>query len=509
MYFKLHSLLGEVGLPVPGNLPNLLITSITCDSRDCKDGSLFLGFPGQKADGGVFWRDALSAGAVAALVSSAAAEIHPPSPKDPVIVLPEPVAEWVGSLASAFWGKPTEQLPLLGVTGTNGKTTTTHLIEHLSSSVGKSTALFGTLENRWPGYRESATHTTDFSDQLQEKLSNAVNSGVDLCVMEVSSHSLAQSRVAGCDFSGAVFTNLTQDHLDYHETMEKYFLAKSKLFTSSLLKPGINRAVINVDDPWGQRLAQEMGSSCWRSTLREDIYRSNLAELLIKEIEINSSGFTKGLLISPFGEGYFSSRLCGHFNLMNILQAVGILLQQGFSMPLLLNALSDFPGVPGRMERVILSETETDTLPLVLVDYAHTPDGLKNALMAARPFAKNNIICVFGCGGDRDRLKRPLMGKVAAKYADSIIITSDNPRTEEPQGILRDIGEGIPIGTKMIYELDRKTAINEAIKQASETDLVLIAGKGHEDYQILGTSKIHFDDREIAASALRKRRVSD
>jgi UDP-N-acetylmuramoyl-L-alanyl-D-glutamate--2,6-diaminopimelate ligase len=303
--------------------------------------------------------------------------------------------------------------------------------------------------------------------------------------------------VAGCRFAGAVFTNLTQDHLDYHQTMEAYFEAKALLFTPSLLAGG---AVVNGDDPWGRRLLERLRAEAvpsWRSSLDD-----TSAELGISDLVIGPAGMA-GRLHTPLGSGAFRSPLVGRFNLMNLLQAVGVLAQRRFPLPTLLDALASFRGVPGRMERVRLN---TDMpLPAVLVDYAHTPDGLENALAACRPFTRGRLICVFGCGGDRDRSKRPQMGAIAARLADVVVVTSDNPRSEDPQRILADVVAGIPAGRALQVEADRAAAIAASIAAAGEDDLVLIAGKGHEDYQILGSTRIHFDDREEAERALRAR----
>ena len=493
----LHSLLGQVGLPIPPTLGNAELTSISCDSRRISSGTLFLGLPGTTVDGGQFWRQVLADGAAAAVISQAAAQGDPPGPQDPVVVVPDPVAEWVGELAAAYWNHPSQRLRLIGVTGTNGKTTTTHLIEHLAAQTGHPAAIFGTLVNRWPGHSVTAQHTTAFADLLQGQLALAAESGTLLAAMEVSSHALDQHRVAGCRFSGAVFTNLTQDHLDYHPSMEAYFEAKSLLFSSPLLQGG---AVVNVDDPWGARLAERLraeGWPCWRSSLARDD-----RELGIQDLQMAADGVC-GVLQTPEGHGAFRSPLVGRFNLMNLLQAVGVLQLQGFPLARLLEAIPTFRGVPGRMERVPAPGGARH--PAVLVDYAHTPDGLENALAACRPFTTGRLICVFGCGGDRDRTKRPQMGGIAARLADSVVVTSDNPRMEDPHRILDDVMAGIPSDTSVVVEADRAQAIASAIAGAEVDDLVLIAGKGHEDYQILGTTKIHFDDREEAEKALRLR----
>jgi UDP-N-acetylmuramoyl-L-alanyl-D-glutamate--2,6-diaminopimelate ligase len=509
----LHPLLAQVGLEVPAGLANGEITSLTCDSRRVGPGTLFVGLPGAQVDGGSFWPQVLAAGAAAALIGEAAAAANPPAAGDAVLVLPDPVAQWAGALAAEFWGRPSGAMALIGVTGTNGKTTTTYLIEHLAAAAQQPAALFGTLVNRWPGSSVTAQHTTAFADLLQAQLAQALAAGAAIGAMEVSSHALDQHRVAGCGFAGAVFTNLTQDHLDYHPSMESYFEAKARLFEPPLLGGGTgaiaseNRgsAVVNGDDAWGARLIERLkprlGESCWRSSLVDAS-----AELHIKGLELGAAGMA-GTLVSPVGEGHFTTPLVGAFNAMNLLQAVGALLQQGLPLPDLLDGLASFNGVPGRMERVIVTATgaSASALPAVVVDYAHTPDGLENALAACRPFSQGQLICVFGCGGDRDRSKRPLMGAIAARLADQVVVTSDNPRTEDPARILEDVVAGIPAGLAPVVEGDRAVAIARAIAAAGPQDLVLIAGKGHEDYQILGTTKIHFDDREEAAQALRAR----
>ncbi len=495
----LHTVLQEVGLTIPTGLINPTLTDITSDSRSVRTGSLFLGLPGERVDGGRFWRQALDAGAAAALIGPAAAQAAPPGDGDPVMVVPEPVAQLIGEVSAAFWTQPSHQMALIGVTGTNGKTTTTHLIEHLAGVAGQPTGLFGTLVNRWPGHSVTAQHTTAFADRLQAQLAEAVAAGCKLAAMEVSSHALAQHRVAGCRFSGAVFTNLTQDHLDYHASMEDYFEAKASLFVPPLLETQDAGSVVNIDDPWGVQLAQRLSGRCWRSSLNDPS-----AELTMVGLEMTGHG-VEGRLLSPSGDGQFRSPLLGRFNLMNLLQAVGALLQQGLPLGPLLEAIGCFGGVPGRMERVLVPGADTAALPTVLVDYAHTPDGLENALAASRPFTNGRLVCVFGCGGDRDRGKRPQMAAIAARLADRVVITSDNPRTEDPQRILNDVQTGLPAGTDHMVEANRAVAIAAAIAEASPQDLVLVAGKGHEEYQILGTEKVHFDDREQSEQALRQR----
>ncbi|MGB7272399.1 MAG: UDP-N-acetylmuramoyl-L-alanyl-D-glutamate--2,6-diaminopimelate ligase [Geitlerinemataceae cyanobacterium] len=465
------------------------VTGLSTNSHACQPGDLFLGMPGTRVDGGDFWQSAIASGAIAALVSPQAAQKHPTT--DACVIPVADMSVACAQIACAFYGYPTQKLKLVGVTGTNGKTTTTHLIEFLLAQSGQPTALLGTLYTRWPGYKQVATHTTPFSVDLQGQLATAVDAGAELAVMEVSSHALAQNRVLGCEFDVAVFTNLTQDHLDYHQDMEDYFQAKALLFSPTYLK---GRAIINANDAYGKRLIESAGSDrVWRYSTSDadaDLWTSNLT--------YQPDGVT-GRLHTPLGDADFELPLVGQYNIENMLAGVGAALELGLDLSSIVAALPTFPGVPGRMERVRVGAEQDIS---VIVDYAHTPDSLENLLKASRPFISGKMICVFGCGGDRDRTKRPQMGKIAAELADIAVVTSDNPRTEDPERILQDILAGIPESVKPMVIADRAQAIRTAILQAQPGDGILIAGKGHEDYQILGTEKIHFDDREQAQAAL-------
>lgn len=468
------------------------VTAIVTNSHQCQGGELFIGLPGTRVDGGDFWRSAIASGAIAAIITPEAAKRYPPTSEFAIFTV-ENINDVYGQLAAAFYGYPSQTLKLVGVTGTNGKTTTTHLVEFFLSAAKHPTALFGTLYARWQGYNQVATHTTPFPAQLQAQLGEALSAGNEYAVLEVSSHALAQGRVKGCEFQVSVFTNLTQDHLDFHETMENYFQAKALLFRPDYLQ---DRAIINQDDPYGQRLIQELATEkVWRYSLedsRADLYTENL---------VYAATGVEGTLKTPKGEIKFRSPLVGEFNLSNLLAAVGAALHFGVELETIAQVLPDFTGVPGRMERVEIDPKQDIS---VIVDYAHTPDSLENLLQAARPFIRKRMICVFGCGGDRDRTKRPLMGKIASDLADIPVVTSDNPRTEEAQQIIDDILGGMN-NPETTIQRDRALAIATAIHTAQPGDGVLIAGKGHEDYQILGTEKIYFDDREEARKALRKR----
>ena len=472
------------------------ITGISTNSHTCQPGNLFIGMPGTRVDGGEYWQSAIAEGAIAALVTTEAASKQPPSNGDCLITTDNMIAT-CAAVAAAFHDYPAQKLKLVGVTGTNGKTTTTHLIEYFLLQSQLPTALFGTLYTRWQGYQQTALYTTPFAVDLQSQLAAAVKAGSEYGVMEVSSHGLAQGRVQGCPFEVAVFTNLTQDHLDYHQDMEDYFQAKALLFSPQYLS---GKAIINLDDAYGQRLIDQLAKDkVWSYSVSNPN-----ADLYTTELSYQATGVS-GILHTPEGEIPFNSPLVGQFNLANLLAAVGTAIHLGLKLPLIASSLTQFNGVPGRMERVQLDENQDIS---VIVDYAHTPDSLENLLVAARPFITGKMICVFGCGGDRDRKKRPLMGQIVAKLADLAVVTSDNPRTEDPQRILDDIIAGIPDTVTPLVICDRATAIATAISQAQPGDGVLIAGKGHEDYQILGTEKIHFDDREQAREALAKRQVA-
>jgi UDP-N-acetylmuramoyl-L-alanyl-D-glutamate--2,6-diaminopimelate ligase len=496
---KLKDLLSS--LPVSSSLPNhpaleAEVRGLATNSHACQPGDLFIGMPGTRVDGGEFWSSAIAAGAIAAVVSPNAAQKPAPSPdlQDSCLIAFADMTQACAQLAAAFYNYPTQKLKLIGVTGTNGKTTTTHLIEFLLNQAHQPTALMGTLYTRWAGYQQTALHTTPFAVELQKQFAEAVTAGCNYAVMEVSSHALAQGRVMGCSFDVAVFTNLTQDHLDYHKDMEDYFQAKALLFNPDYLK---GRAIVNLDDPYGKRLIEQLSPDRVWSYSVQDV----MADLWTSDLVYESDG-VHGILHTPKGNIAFQSPLVGQFNIANLLAAVGAALSLGLELEPIVQALPQFTGVPGRMERVQISPNQDIS---VIVDYAHTPDSLENSLRAARPFIPGRLICVFGCGGDRDRTKRPKMGAIAAALSNWAVVTSDNPRTEDPERILQDILAGIPDSTTPTVICDRAEAIHVAILQAQPGDGVLIAGKGHEDYQILGTEKVHFDDREQARKALQER----
>ncbi|MEM6501762.1 MAG: UDP-N-acetylmuramoyl-L-alanyl-D-glutamate--2,6-diaminopimelate ligase [Cyanobacteria bacterium P01_C01_bin.89] len=502
--FKLRDLLAAVSLaPAIADHSALdgTVKGLSTNSKTCQPGDLFIGMPGTRVDGGEFWRSAIEGGAIAAIISPEAAKNKPlESDDNTCLIIAEDVVGVCGKIAAAFYDDPTQTLQLVGVTGTNGKTTTSQLVEYFLGRCGRSPALFGTLVNRWPGYEKTAVNTTPFAVELQGQLAAARDAGADSAVMEVSSHGLHQRRVAECKFQVAVFTNLTQDHLDYHGTMDAYFEAKALLFSSDYLTE-TGRGIINIDSDYGQKMVDKLPKNR-RWTYSVD---NEKADFYLTDLAYQLDGVT-GQLHGPDGQVVpFSSPLVGQFNLENVLAAIASGLHLGLELVTMVNALAEFPGVPGRMQRVAVGYEAKEQDISVIVDYAHTPDSLDNALRAARPFVANRLICVFGCGGDRDRTKRPLMGNIAAAQSDWAVVTSDNPRTEDPQQILNDVVEGIGADANSVVIGDRAEAIRTAILDAQPGDCVLIAGKGHEDYQILGTEKIHFDDREQARDALRLR----
>ena len=506
---RLKELFAELqlaGFTVPDSLashPNWEqeVTGLSANSQAIAPGNLFIGMPGTRVDGGEFWPSAIGKGAIAALISPQSLLAKPQLDNAALVLTTTEVRQACGVIAAKFYSQPAQAMKMVGVTGTNGKTTTTHLIEYFLNQAQQKTAILGTLYTRWPGYEKTAVHTTPFPIDLQRELASAHQASCQNAVMEISSHALAQHRAWSIPFEVAVFTNLTQDHLDYHKDLNDYFEAKALLFGPDYLK---GRAIINQKDAYGQRLISRLApSQVWTYSI-DDTH----ADLYTADLTYEPTGVS-GMICTPLGKQSFSSPLVGQFNLENLLAAVGSALHLGVSLAQVVTVLPGFSGVPGRMERVQLQAEQTaqkDQDISVIVDYAHTPDSLENALKAARPFISGQLICVFGCGGDRDRTKRPKMGRIAYEQSDRAIVTSDNPRTEDPEQILKDVVAGIDgeLDEQQII-CDRAQAIRSAILQAQPGDGIVIAGKGHEDYQILGTEKIHFDDREQSRAALRER----
>ena len=480
---------------VPGyaGIPDVSVTGVALDSRLVKAGDLFMALRGSVVDGREFIDAAVAAGAGAVLADGDRLET---ATREGVQVVTVPgLAKRVGEIAARFYGNPTEEMYLVGVTGTNGKSTCAYLTAQLLAHHFGSAGLMGTIGNGvWQDgdiQLEETGLTTPDPVRLQADYAAFRDRGVRAAAMEVSSHSLAQGRVHGLIFDTAIFTNLSRDHLDYHGNMAAYGAAKEKLFGL----PKLKRGVINLDDPFGAQLAER----CRLRGLRVITYGLQAGDLHATDLRRHDGGFSVQLT-SPWGSGELRAPLIGDFNIHNTLAVVAAAAAGGMPFEDILAVFPTIRAVPGRMERVKVEGADDIS---VLVDYAHTPDALRAALAAARPYCRGNLWCVFGCGGDRDTGKRAPMGRIASEMADHAIVTSDNPRSEEPQKIIDDILEGA--ASNIEVEIDRAAAIARAVAAAEAGDIVLIAGKGHEDYQIIGTEKIHFCDREQATLALQQR----
>jgi UDP-N-acetylmuramoyl-L-alanyl-D-glutamate--2,6-diaminopimelate ligase len=485
---KLHELIGYLHPFVDYKGENPDITSIENDNRRVTTGSLFICIKGYTVDGHDFAGSAVKNGASAVL-----AERELPL-NVPVIVVKDTVRA-MAVLADAFYSQPSHKLHLIGITGTNGKTTTSHIIEKIFTDAGQKTGLIGTMYTKIGEQIFEVKNTTPESLTLQKTFKKMVDEQVNTAVMEVSSHALVYGRVHGTDYNVAVFTNLTQDHLDYHKTMEEYRKAKGLLFSQlgnafSHVNPKF--AVLNADDPASEEFA--MLTSAHILTYGID----NHADLQATNISMTASG-TSFELVSPFGIRRVNLQLIGKFSIYNVLASIGAALVSGVPLDEIISSVESVKGVSGRFEVVDAGQDFS-----VIVDYAHTPDSLENVLKTVQQFAQKRVFCVVGCGGDRDRTKRPLMAKIACDYATDAIFTSDNPRSEEPAQIIKDMEEGVK-GEVYTAILDRKEAIQYAVSKASAGDVILIAGKGHETYQQIGDRTYDFDDRIVAREAIEER----
>lgn len=470
-----------------GNL-DTPVQGIYCDSRQVKPGGLFVAIPGLRTDGHLFIEDALRRGAVAVVVERAR-----PLPEGVAWLEVPSCRRALGDLAAAYFDYPANSLRLYGVTGTNGKTTTTYLIAAVLEKAEVSCGLIGTTGVRLGKKWMASAHTTPEANDLQELLHRMREEGLQAAVMEVSSHALELERVRGCTFDVGVFTNLTQDHLDFHPDMDSYLRAKAKLF--QLLDPqrkGRQYAVLNADDPASEEIAKVARAPVVTYGLKKE------AQVRAENIVFGPKG-ARMEVVWPEGRAELNLVLTGLFNVYNALAAWAVGWQEGLAPDLVAQALFGVKGVPGRFERVEAGQGFG-----VVVDYAHTPDGLAHVLHAARQLTSGRVIVVFGCGGDRDRGKRPKMGAIAAEGSDLAVITSDNPRSEDPDRIIQDILAGFLAVRRDGYlvEPDRYRAIELALLQARDGDLVLIAGKGHETYQIIKDQVLPFDDREVAREIL-------
>lgn len=480
-----------LGAEVYGNASGAA-ADVTHDSRQARDGVLFVAIKGHTMDGHRFVSDVMRRGA-----SGIISEYDPPPDFDGAWLKVKDAREALAKAAAAINGDPSHELDLVGVTGTNGKTTTTYLCFALAEAANVKPAMLTTVEYRIGERSEPAIRTTPEASDTNRFLRQAVDDGCKMAVMETSSQAIDLHRCDWLRFKVAVFTNLTRDHLDYHHTMENYFDAKKRLFDGRLgEKPG--SAVVNIDDEWGVKLAKELRESGQRVVTFSQT--SAAADLFAEKIEVSLIRGTYFTLQTPAGNRQISSPLVGKPHVYNMLAATATALELGYDLDSIVAGLSKCVGAPGRFERV-----PHDGDFAVVVDYAHTDDALLNTLRTARDLTSGRIITVFGCGGDRDRTKRVPMGRVAGENSDVVFITSDNPRTEDPLKIISEIEVGVAeTGAEYFAVSDRREAINRAIALGQSDDVVIIAGKGHETYQIVGNDKFHFDDREVAMDAIAK-----
>ena len=460
------------------------VAGIAVDSRQVKPGFLFLAITGHQYDGHAYIAQAIQNGA-SVILSEKSLELHH------VIHFTVPkLSNYIGDIASRFYGEPSQKLAITGITGTNGKTTIAYLLSQAHTALDKKSAYIGTLGAGVIGHLTDTGMTTPSPVNLQAFCQHLVEQGVKDLVMEVSSHALDQNRTAGINFKYAIFTNLTHDHLDYHPSFDHYAESKAKLFKM----PNLEAIFINMDDPYHELMLKQANP-------KAKVYGygiNNQTDVYVK----NTSWTLDGMhleLTSPWGDVELEVGLLGQFNVYNALAVFACLMTEGYQLNQVQDVMKTLKPAPGRME---ICKKQ----PLVIVDYAHTPDALENAIKTLKQFKEETkagaLWVVFGCGGNRDSFKRPVMGKIASNLADFVIVTSDNPRHEQPTAIMNQITQGIPLGQRLMQIEDRKLAIITCLEQAKTEDIVLIAGKGHEDYQILKDQIIHFDDREHVRKAL-------
>ncbi|MBI3998856.1 MAG: UDP-N-acetylmuramoyl-L-alanyl-D-glutamate--2,6-diaminopimelate ligase [Armatimonadetes bacterium] len=485
---ELRALLTELDAPSVVGDAERQIQGIAYHSRDVQPGFLFAALRGLTHDGHDFIGEAVGRGAIAVLVDR-----DVPAPPGATVIRVADARRALGQMSAAFYGHPSRRLRLIGVTGTNGKGATTYLVEAILRRAGQPCAIIGTMGVTIDGETAPADRTTPEAPDLQRVLETMCDRGQQYVAVEVASHALALERVAGCRFTVGVFTNLTRDHLDFHKSMEAYRAAKTRLL--AMVEPS-GWAVLNADDP---------ACGVMRRVTRAQVLTYGHkpgADVRGRDIVLHLKG-CEFVAETPVGTAQVALRLSGAFNVKNALAALAVGLTQGIPLPVIAEALAAMPGIPGRFEPVDEGQPFA-----VVVDYAHTPDGLENVLRSAREITTGRLIVVFGCGGDRDRTKRPMMGRIAAEIADRVIVTSDNPRSEDPMAIIREIIPGADAGRAgrqipVQIEPDRRRAIAAAVAAARSGDLVLIAGKGHETYQEIMGAKHPFDDREVVRQALR------
>ncbi|GAB4483065.1 MAG: UDP-N-acetylmuramoyl-L-alanyl-D-glutamate--2,6-diaminopimelate ligase [Thermodesulfovibrionales bacterium] len=483
---KLEELLEGAGVIELSGDPGLMITGIAYDSRTARNGDLFAALPGGHADGRRFVAEAVGKGAAAVLYEG---ELPAQGVSGAALVKVRDSRLALAAVANNFHGRPSSRLAVSGITGTNGKTTTSYILKAILEAWGQKVGLIGTIQYLIGSEAHAATHTTPESPEFQKLLGRMLDAGCSHVVTEVSSHALAQRRVHGTVFRVAVFTNLTRDHLDFHTTMDDYFAAKKQLFTDLLASSGC--AVVNHDDPYGRRLAAGLAGTVTTFGLEAG------ADLQAHDIRNSFEGLS--FTIAARGRRFpVSSPLIGLPNVYNILSAAGAAAALGVPWDTILDGVRGAPMVAGRFERVDAGQKF-----LAVVDYAHTEDALERLIYTARGLTKGRIIVVFGCGGDRDRGKRPRMGAVATRLADLVIITSDNPRSEDPAAIIREIEAGAARKNYLVEE-DRAEAIRRAVLMAGEGDVLLVAGKGHETYQEAAGRRTDFNDRKVLEDSMRQ-----
>jgi len=464
------------------------VTGINLDSQKVKAGDLFFAYPGDLVDGRDYISDAIKRGAIAIISEGEESRLTIIDNNIPLLTLPQ-LREKVGDFAAKFYGNPSHQLTVIGITGTSGKTSCAYFIAAALSSLDYPCGFIGTVGAGFIGNLSKVINTTPDAITLQSALFSLLTQGAKAVTIEVSSHSLVQKRVQGIEFEIAVFTNLSRDHLDYHQNMQAYASAKKLLF----MLPKLKYAVINGDDDFGATLLPEISKIV--TTYSYGI--NNQAAVSASDIKLSINGI-KAQINTPWGSGTLTSKLLGRINVSNLLAVLAVLGILKIKLTNALHALSQLTTVPGRLQAL-----GGGNKPLVVIDYAHKPDALEKVLECLREHTAGVIWCVFGCGGDRDRGKRPMMGRIAERLSDHIIITNDNPRTENPQQIVQDVLQGLLCPWAAEVEYDRRVAIAHAIDCAGPGDVVLIAGKGHEDYQVIGKEKIHFSDYEETEKQLK------
>ncbi|MBN9230042.1 MAG: UDP-N-acetylmuramoyl-L-alanyl-D-glutamate--2,6-diaminopimelate ligase [Legionella sp.] len=478
---KLASILTPWADSIDFHDTDIEILGIQNDSRLVTAGDLFIAYPGAKADGRLFLDSAVAAGAVAILYEAEDIPVPvKPNFSIPCLAVPH-LVEKLPEIASRFYQQPSQTLHVIGVTGTNGKTTIAFQLAQALELLGEHAAYIGTIGQGRVNQLHPLDNTTPDALQLQKLLASYRDSGIKYVCMEVSSHALALHRVDAIQFTQAIFTNLTLDHLDFHQTMAHYAQAKAKLFSYGSLQ----QAIINIDDPYAAQMTQALNAQVELITYG----MQNPCKLNVKHWQMDIRG-TQITIDSGWGEFQVHMNALGVFNIYNTLALFGCLVSAGFTPENVIRAIADLKPAPGRLEIVAQK-------PCVLVDYAHTPDALENALQTLKQLPHQHLWVIFGCGGNRDRSKRPLMGKIASNYADFVVITSDNPRHEEPESIIADIAQGISTDHQVKIIIKREEAIAFALKQAQPDDIILIAGKGHEDYQQIGDVKYPFSDQEV------------